>query len=233
MNKKVRKAIIPAAGLGTRFLPATKAIAKEMLPIVDIPTIQYIIQEAVNSGIEEILIITNSNKHAMENHFDKNYELEERLKESGKLEQVKMIQDIAVQTVDKKDVSKYGIVEPSKSHPAKGRLVKLTDMVEKPAVEKAPSQLAVLGRYVLTPEIFELLETQGKGAGGEIQLTDAIKRLLDRQAVYAYDFEGKRYDVGDKFGFIKATIDFALDREDLHDQVNEYIHTLVEKEKAK
>lgn len=270
MNKKVRKAIIPAAGLGTRFLPATKAIAKEMLPIVDIPTIQYIIQEAVDSGIEEILIITNSNKHAMENHFDKNYELEERLKESGKLEQVKMIQDIAdmaniyyirqkepkglghavlcaksfigdepfavllgddvvvnkegqpalkqlidqyeqtsasvvgVQTVNKKDVSKYGIVEPSKSHPAKGRLVKLTDMVEKPAVEKAPSQLAVLGRYVLTPEIFELLETQGK-----------------------------RYDVGDKFGFIKATIDFALDREDLHDQVNEYIHTLVEKEKAK
>lgn len=295
MQKKVRKAIIPAAGLGTRFLPATKAIAKEMLPIVDIPTIQYIIQEAVDSGIEEILIITNSNKHAMENHFDKNYELEERLKESGKLEQVKMIQDIAdmaniyyirqkepkglghavlcaksfigdepfavllgddvvvnkegkpalkqlieqyeqtsasvvgVQTVAKKDVSKYGIVEPSKSHPAKGRLVKLTDMVEKPAPEKAPSQMAVLGRYVLTPEIFELLETQGKGAGGEIQLTDAIKRLLDRQAVYAYDFEGRRYDVGYKFGFIKATIDFALDREDLHDQVNDYIHSLVEK----
>ena len=295
---KVRKAIIPAAGLGTRFLPATKAIAKEMLPIVDIPTIQYIIQEAVDSGIEEILIITNSNKHAMENHFDKNYELEERLKESGKLEQVKMIQDIAdmaniyyirqkepkglghavlcakpfigdepfavllgddvvvnkegkpalkqlieqyektsasvigVQTVDKKDVSKYGIVEPSKSHPAKGRLVKLTDMVEKPAVEKAPSQLAVLGKYVLIPEIFELLETQGKGAGGEIQLTDAIKRLLDRQAVYAYDFEGKRYDVkrydvGDKFGFIKATIDFALDREDLHDQVSKHIQDIV------
>ena len=271
MNKKVRKAIIPAAGLGTRFLPATKAIAKEMLPIVDIPTIQYIIQEAVDSGIEEILIITNSNKHAMENHFDKNYELEERLKESGKLEQVKMIQDIADMAniyyirqkepkglghavlcaksfigdepfavllgddvvVNKegkpalKDVSKYGIVEPSKSHPAKGRLVKLTDMVEKPAVEKAPSQLAVLGRYVLTPEIFELLETQGKGAGGEIQLTDAIKRLLDRQAVYAYDFEGKRYDVGDKFGFIKATIDFALDREDLHDQVLNHISSLL------
>jgi len=245
---KVRKAIIPAAGLGTRFLPATKAIAKEMLPIVDIPTIQYIIQEAVDSGIEEILIITNSNKHAMENHFDKNYELEERLKESGKLEQVKMIQDIAdmaniyyirqkepkglghavlcaksfigdepfavllgddvvvnkegkpalkqlieqyektsasvigVQTVDKKDVSKYGIVEPSKSHPAKGRLVKLTDV---------------------------------------------IKRLLDRPAVYAYDFEGKRYDVGDKFGFIKATIDFALDREDLHDQVSKHIQDIV------
>ena len=293
MNKKVRKAIIPAAGLGTRFLPATKAIAKEMLPIVDIPTIQYIIQEAVDSGIEEILIITNSNKHAMENHFDKNYELEERLKESGKLEQVKMIQDIAdmaniyyirqkepkglghavlcaksfigdepfavllgddvvvnkegkpalkqlieqysktsasvigVQTVDKKDVSKYGIVEPSKSHPAKGRLVKLTDMVEKPAVEKAPSQLAVLGRYVLTPEIFELLETQGKGAGGEIQLTDAIKRLLDRQAVYAYDFEGKRYDVGDKLGFLEATVEYALRKEDLRDGFIEYLKTII------
>ncbi|RHM59219.1 MULTISPECIES: UTP--glucose-1-phosphate uridylyltransferase GalU [Coprobacillaceae] len=295
-NLKVRKAIIPAAGLGTRFLPATKAIAKEMLPIVDIPTIQYIIQEAVDSGIEEILIITNSNKHAMENHFDKNYELEARLTESGKLEQVKMIQDIAnmaniyyirqkepkglghavlcaksfigdepfavllgddvvvnkegnpalkqlidayektsasvvgVQTVPKADVNKYGIVEPSKSHPAKGRLVKLTDMVEKPKVEEAPSQLAVLGRYVLTPEIFDLLETQGKGAGGEIQLTDAIKRLLDRQAVYAYDFEGNRYDVGDKFGFIKATIDFSLDREELHDKVLNYIQSLVANE---
>ena len=140
---------------------------------------------------------------------------------------VMIIGFIILERFYKKDVSKYGIVEPSKSHPAKGRLVKLTDMVEKPVVEKAPSQLAVLGRYVLTPEIFELLETQGKGAGGEIQLTDAIKRLLDRQAVYAYDFEGKRYDVGDKFGFIKATIDFALDRDDLHDQVNSYIHELV------
>lgn len=287
--KKIRKAIIPAAGMGTRFLPATKAIAKEMLPIVDIPTIQYIVEEAVASGIEEILIITCGNKHAMENHFDKNYELEERLKEAGKFKQVEMINDIAnlaniyyirqkepkglghavlcaksfigdepfavllgddvvvnkggqpalkqlidqyeqahtavvgVQTVDKKDVSKYGIVEPFASHPAKGRLVKLTNMVEKPDVDKAPSQLAVLGRYILTPEIFELLETQEEGAGNEIQLTDAIKRLLDQQAVYAYDFEGKRYDVGDKFGFIKATIDFALDREDLHDKVYEYI----------
>lgn len=294
-NKKVRKAIIPAAGLGTRFLPATKAIAKEMLPIVDIPTVQYIIQEAVDSGIEEILIITNSNKHAMENHFDKNYELEARLKESGKDEQVKMIQDIAnmaniyyirqkepkglghavlcaksfigdepfavllgddvvvnkdgapalkqlidayekteasvvgVQTVPKEDVSKYGIVKPSHSHPARGRLVKLTDMVEKPKSEDAPSQMAVLGRYVLTPQVFDLLETQEKGAGGEIQLTDAIKRLLDRQAVYAYDFEGLRYDVGDKFGFIKATIDFALEREELHDKVQAYINSLAKK----
>lgn len=295
-TNKVRKAVIPAAGLGTRFLPATKALAKEMLPIVDTPTIQYIIEEAVKSGIEEILIITNSNKHAMENHFDRNYELEERLTASGKIEQVKMINDIAnlaniyyirqkepkglghailcaksfigdepfaillgddvvvnktskpalqqlieayeqtkasivgVQTVPKKDVSKYGIVEPSSSHPAKGRLVKLTNMVEKPKMEEAPSQMAVLGRYVLTPEIFDLLETQTAGAGSEIQLTDSIKRLMDRQAVYAYDFEGVRYDVGDKFGFIKATIDFALDRSELHDQVADYLKEVVARE---
>ncbi len=288
-KQKVRKAVIPAAGLGTRFLPATKALAKEMLPIVDIPTIQYIIEEAVASGIEEVLVITNSNKHAMENHFDVNYELEERLKASGKHAQVKLIRDIAdlaniyyirqkepnglghailcaktfigdepfavllgddvvvnknskpalqqlidayqqtkssvvgVQTVAKEDVCKYGIVEPDMMHSHNGRLVKLSSMVEKPSVDKAPSQMAVLGRYVLTPEIFELLETQETGAGGEIQLTDAIKRLMDRQAVYAYDFEGVRYDVGDKFGFIKATIDLALDREELHDQVLAYI----------
>ena len=291
-NQKVRKAVIPAAGLGTRFLPATKALAKEMLPIVDIPTIQYIIEEAVASGIEEVLVITNSNKHAMENHFDVNYELEERLKASGKDRQVKLIRDIAdlaniyyirqkepkglghailcaktfigdepfavllgddvvvnkeskpalqqlidayhqtqssvvgVQTVKKEDVCKYGIVEPDQAHKTQGRLVKLSSMVEKPSVDKAPSQMAVLGRYVLTPEIFDLLETQETGAGGEVQLTDAIKRLMDRQAVYAYDFKGVRYDVGDKFGFIKATIDFALDREELHDQVLAYIQQI-------
>ena len=294
MKQKVKKAIIPAAGLGTRFLPATKALAKEMLPIVDTPTIQYIIQEAVDSGIEEILIITNSNKHAMENHFDKNYELESRLLESGKIKQAKEINDIAnlaniyyirqkepkglghavlcaksfignepfavllgddvvvndkkpalrqlidayiqkeasvvgVQTVEHKDVNKYGIVRPSKSHIVEcaGRLVKLSDMIEKPPINEAPSDLAVLGRYVLTPKIFELLETQSKGTGNEIQLTDAIKRLMDIQAVYAYDFEGIRYDVGDKFGFIKATIDFALNREDLREQVQEYLRELV------
>ncbi len=294
MKQKVRKAVIPAAGLGTRFLPATKALAKEMLPIVDTPTIQYIIQEAVDSGIEEILIITNSNKHAMENHFDKNYELESRLLESGKIKQAKEINDIAnlaniyyirqkepkglghavlcaksfignepfavllgddvvvndkkpalrqlidayiqkeasvvgVQTVEHKDVNKYGIVRPSKSHIVEcaGRLVKLSDMIEKPPINEAPSDLAVLGRYVLTPKIFELLETQSKGTGNEIQLTDAIKRLMDIQAVYAYDFEGIRYDVGDKFGFIKATIDFALNREDLREQVQEYLRELV------
>ena len=295
-SQKVRKAVIPAAGLGTRFLPATKALAKEMLPIVDIPTIQYIIEEAVASGIEEVLVVTNSNKHAMENHFDVNYELEERLKASGKDKQVKLIRDIAnlaniyyirqkepkglghailcaktfigeepfavllgddvvvnknskpalkqlidayeqtkssvvgVQTVAKEDVCKYGIVELDRMHSHEGRLVKLSSMVEKPEIDKSPSQMAVLGRYVLTPEIFELLETQESGAGGEVQLTDAIKRLMDRQAVYAYDFEGVRYDVGDKFGFIKATIDFALDRDELHNQVLEYIKEIAGEE---
>ena len=295
-SQKVRKAVIPAAGLGTRFLPATKALAKEMLPIVDIPTIQYIIEEAVASGIEEVLVITNSNKHAMENHFDVNYELEERLKASGKDKQVKLIRDIAnlaniyyirqkepkglghailcaktfigeepfavllgddvvvnknskpalkqlidayeqtkssvvgVQTVAIEDVCKYGIVELDRMHSHEGRLVKLSSMVEKPEIDKSPSQMAVLGRYVLTPEIFELLETQESGAGGEVQLTDAIKRLMDRQAVYAYDFEGVRYDVGDKFGFIKATIDFALDRDELHNQVLEYIKEIAGEE---
>lgn len=290
MNKKVvRKAVIPAAGLGTRFLPATKALPKEMLPIVDIPTVQYIVDEAVKSGIEEVLIITNSNKHCMENHFDKSYELEDRLTASGKLKEVEMINRIAnmaniyyvrqkeprglghailcaksfignepfaillgddvvinkegepalrqlinaykkvnasivgVQTVAEDQVSKYGIVAPSEYDISQGRLKKLYDMVEKPRQEDAPSRLAVLGRYVLTPEIFDLLENQTPGAGGEIQLTDAIKRLMTSQAVYSYDFEGTRYDVGDKFGFIKATIDFSLDREDLHDSVAAYI----------
>ena len=290
--QKVRKAVIPAAGLGTRFLPATKAMPKEMLPIVDTPTVQYIVEEAVESGIEEILVITNSNKHCMENHFDKDYELEARLTESGKTAQVKMINDIAnlaniyyvrqkepkglghavlcaksfignepfavllgddvvvnkggkpalkqlinayerhkasvvgVQTVPKDQVKKYGIVAPNKNVAADGRAVKLDNLIEKPNKEEAPSRMAVLGRYVLTPEIFELLEDQGAGAGGEIQLTDAICRLIDTQAVYAYDFEGIRYDVGDKFGFIKATIDFALDRPELRGQVMEYIQSI-------
>ncbi|MGL5549959.1 MAG: UTP--glucose-1-phosphate uridylyltransferase GalU, partial [Culicoidibacterales bacterium] len=273
--KKVRKAVIPAAGMGTRFLPATKAQPKEMLPIVDKPTIQYIIEEAVASGIEEILIITSGTKRSIEDHFDKSYELEDTLAKKGKTEMLKMVQGISnmvnihyirqkealglghavlqakafiqdepfavllgddvvvnkggepalkqlitaydqkqasvlgVQTVDISDVDKYGIVAPSQSVPQHGRLVKLADMVEKPQQADAPSQMAVLGRYVLTPEIFELLASQEPGAGNEIQLTDAIKRLMDRQAVYAYDFEGQRYDLGDKFGFVKATIDFA------------------------
>lgn len=294
MKKKVvRKAVIPAAGLGTRFLPATKAIPKEMLPIVDIPTIQYIVKEAVASGIEEILVITNSNKHCMENHFDRSYELESRLLESNKQEEYNMICDIAdmaniyyvrqkepkglghailcaksfigdepfavllgddivenhegkpalkqlidaynevqasivgVQTVPDADVSKYGIVEPSKSVAPAGKRVKLSSMVEKPKQEDAPSNLAVLGRYVLTPEIFDYLENQTPGAGGEIQLTDSIKSLMISQSVYAYDFEGIRYDVGDKFGFIKATVEYALEREELKDKLQSYLQELV------
>lgn len=292
---KVRKAVIPAAGLGTRFLPATKAQPKEMLPIVDKPTIQYIIEEAVASGIEEILIVTSSTKRSIEDHFDKSYELEDTLRKKGKMDLLAMVESISnmvnihyirqkeakglghailcakafikdepfaillgddivdndngtpalkqlidqfekvessvvgVQMVPLQDVPKYGIVEPSKSIPPKGRLYKLDSMVEKPAIAAAPSQLAVLGRYVLTPEIFALLETQEPGSGNEIQLTDAIKRLMDKQAVYAYDFEGTRYDVGDKFGFIKATIDFALKREDLAQDVRDYIKGIVSK----
>ena len=291
MNK-IRKAIIPAAGLGTRFLPATKSLPKEMLPIVDTPTIQYIVEEAVKSGIEEILIITNGTKHAMENHFDVNFELETRLKTSNKLKEAQQIRDIAnmanvfyvrqkepkglghavycaksfvgnepfavllgddvivnkngkpvlrqlmdvyektsssvvgVQEVALENVSKYGVVKPISQD---GRTIKISDFVEKPAVTDAPSRYAVLGRYVLTPAIFDILEHQPTGKGGEIQLTDAIRTLMDQENVYAYDFEGFRYDVGDKFGFVRATIDFALDREDLNESVKNYIKELANK----
>ncbi|HEY8365099.1 MAG TPA: UTP--glucose-1-phosphate uridylyltransferase GalU [Haloplasmataceae bacterium] len=290
---KIRKAVIPAAGFGTRFLPATKAQPKEMLPIVDKPTIQYIVEEAVNSGIEEILIITSGQKRSIEDHFDKSYELEDILRKKGKFDLLKMVEDISnmvnihyirqkeakglghailcakvfikdepfavllgddvvvnekgepalkqlidqydkvgvsvvgVQNVPQEDVNKYGIVEVCKTCEPQGHLYQLSNMIEKPSISEAPSRLAVLGRYILTPEIFEMLETQTPGSGNEIQLTDAIKRLMRKQAVYAYDFEGERYDVGDKFGFIKATIDFALAREDLHDQVLEYLKTKV------
>lgn len=292
MKQFVRKAVIPAAGLGTRFLPVTKSSPKEMLPIIDTPTIQLIVEEAVASGIKEILIITNAHKHDMENHFDVNYELETRLKESGKHDlaaEVRSIANIAnvhfvrqkepkglghavlcakafvgnepfavllgddlvvnrqgkpalkqlieayeatkstilgVQTVLKKDVSKYGIVKPALNGYKKDRVTQIEDMVEKPKVEEAPSTLAVLGRYVITPEIFEILETTKPGKGGEIQLTDGIRILLTRQKVYAYDFEGERYDVGDKFGFVKATIDFALERDDLKEATQKYINSL-------
>lgn len=293
--KKVRKAVIPAAGLGTRFLPATKSIPKEMLPLVDVPTIQYIVEEAVRSGIEEIIIITNANKHSMENHFDINYELEMRLAESKKYDLVKQIRSIAelanihyirqkepkglghailvaksfigdepfaillgddvviteggkpallqlieayekkeasivgVQNVSIDDVSKYGIVAPERRNPnsKEDGLYKLEDVIEKPKKEEAPSTLAILGRYVLTPEIFSLLENQAPGKNGEIQLTDSIRRLLDKQAVYACEFEGTRYDVGDKFGFVKATIEIALKRPDIGPEVMKLIEQLV------
>lgn len=287
----VKKAIIPAAGLGTRFLPATKSMPKEMLPIVDTPTIQFIVEEAVKSGVEEILIITNLNKHIMENHFDVNYELEMRLKEAGKDDLVSEIRQVAslanihyvrqkepkglgnailcartfvrnepfaillgddlvvnegkpallqlvdafnlkntsiigVQKVEHKDVYKYGIVTPSREVKEDKRLFKIVDMVEKPAVNKAPSDFAVLGRYILTPEIFDILENTEPGVNGEIQLTDAIRELMNHQAMYACDFAGTRYDVGDKYGYVKATIDFALKRADTGQKVRDYIKEL-------
>ena len=287
MNK-VKKAIIPAAGLGTRFLPATKSLPKEMFTIIDTPTIQYIVEEAVKSGIEEICIITNSTKHIMENHFDYNFELETRLKERGEIERYEeirkipnmckifyvrqlepkglghailcakefinnepfavllgddlMVNDVpvlkqlinkfnetqksvlGVQTVAKEDVKKYGNITPKGK--VNNRSVEILDVVEKPKVEDAKSQLAVLGRYVLTPTIFKYLETQEKGAGNEIQLTDAIRRMLSEETVYAYDFEGERYDIGDKFGYVKAIIDFALKNPELKDKTKDYINTL-------
>lgn len=293
---RVRKAVIPAAGLGTRFLPFTKSMPKEMLPIVDTPAIHYIVEEAVKSGIEDILIITNGNKHAMENYFDINYELEMRLKNEGKFAEADEIHQIGclanvcyvrqkepkglghaiscakvfvgdepfavllgddlvvpeskpallqlldayndkntavigVQKVPHAEVSKYGIVSPSKEVAQSNRLFKISDIVEKPDIDKALSNYAVLGRYVLTPDIFEILEHTMPGHGGEIQLTDAIKTLMSLRSVYACDFTGTRYDIGDKFGFLKATIDFSLKRADLGPKVRDYIHKIAEEDK--
>ena len=288
MTKKIRKAIIPAAGLGTRFLPATKAQPKEMLPIVDKPTLQYIIEECVASGIEEILIITGRNKKSIEDHFDRSVELEMELEKSGKEEMLKMVREISdmvnihfirqkeprglghailcaktfvgnepfavllgddvvyndnkpclkqlidcyeeyktsvlgVQTVEPQDVNKYGIV--GGLH-IEDRVYKVKGLVEKPAVEEAPSNVAILGRYIITPRIFKILEETKPGKGGEIQLTDALLNLMSEEAMYAYDFEGTRYDVGDKLGFLKATVEYALRREDLRDGFVEYLNTL-------
>ncbi|WP_458411742.1 UTP--glucose-1-phosphate uridylyltransferase GalU [Schinkia sp. CFF1] len=294
--KKVRKAIIPAAGLGTRFLPATKAQPKEMLPIVDKPTIQYIIEEAVASGIEDIIVVTGRGKRAIEDHFDKSYELEETLAKKEKwdlLEEVQSISNLAnihyirqkepkglghaiacasrfigdepfavllgddivhspgkpalrqlidvyerfnssvigVQQVPDEDVSKYGIISVNSGEIEKG-VFRINDLVEKPKREDAPSNYAIMGRYILRPEIFYVLDNVKPGAGGEIQLTDAIKLLNEQQIVVAHKFEGKRHDVGDKFGFIRATIEFALEREDLRDSVMEYLRDVVEAERV-
>lgn len=286
--KRIRKAIIPAAGLGTRFLPATKAMPKEMLPIVDKPTIQYIIEEAVASGIEDIIIVTGKGKRAIEDHFDNAPELEHNLNEKGKLDLLEKVQYptnlanihyirqkepkglghavwcarkfigdepfavllgddivqsetpclqqlisqyekthaavIGVQTVPENETYRYGIVDPSLQE---GRLYQVDNFVEKPKPGTAPSNLAIMGRYILTPEIFMCLDKQEAGAGGEIQLTDAIQKLNHVQRVFAYDFEGKRYDVGEKFGFVKTTIEFALQHEDLRDEMIEYLKELV------
>ncbi len=288
---QVRKAVIPAAGLGTRFLPATKAQPKEMLPIVDKPTLQFIIEEAVDSGIEEILIITGRNKTSIENHFDRSIELELELEKKGKtdlLEEVRKISDmvnihyirqkeplglghaiycaksfignepfavllgddvvyserpclkqmievyekykttiVGVQEVPKEDVDKYGIVDGKY---IEDRVYKVKNLIEKPAIEDAPSNLAILGRYIINPAIFDILEKTKPGKGGEIQLTDALKVLAQHEAMYAYIFEGRRYDVGDKQGFLEATVEYALRREDLREGFLRYLVEIVEKE---
>ncbi|MCZ0873513.1 UTP--glucose-1-phosphate uridylyltransferase GalU [Peribacillus sp. AS_2] len=286
--KKITKAIIPAAGLGTRFLPATKAMPKEMLPIVDKPTIQYIVEEAVASGIEDIIIVTGKGKRAIEDHFDYAPELEQNLMEKGKVELLNKVQYssklanihyirqkepkglghavwcarkfigdepfavllgddivqsetpclkqlinqfeetnnsvIGVQTVPKEETNRYGIIDPAVQD---GRLYQVENFVEKPALGTAPSNLAIMGRYILTPEIFSMLDQQEAGAGGEIQLTDAIQQLNQIQQVFAYDFEGKRYDVGEKVGFVKTTIEFALQNEEIKDDLVKFLEQTV------
>ena len=289
MDKKIRKAIIPAAGLGTRFLPATKAQPKEMLPIVDKPTLQYIIEEAIESGIEEILIITGRNKKSIEDHFDRSVELELELEHKGKVEMLEMVKSISnmvdihfirqkepkglghaiycaksfvgnepfavmlgddivynegkpclrqlmdcydeyktsvlgVQTVPDGDVDKYGIVDGLKID---GNVTKVKGLVEKPSVDEAPGNMAILGRYIITPSIFEILERTKPGKGGEIQLTDALLELMSEEAIYAYNFEGRRYDVGDKLGFLEATVEYALRKPELKDAFIEYLKSIL------
>ena len=291
MQKRIRKAVIPAAGYGTRFLPVTKAIPKEMIPIVNKPVIQYIVEEALQSGIEEILIITGHGKRAIEDHFDTNIDLELQLRQQGKDQLLHLVQDISsinihyirqkhmrglgdaircaesfidnepfavllgddvvynpeqpalkqmmdafsrlgatmlgCQEVPQELVSRYGIVQGQPTDD--DRVVKLIDMVEKPAVDEAPSRLAALGRYILTPDIFEILRRVQPGKGGEIQLTDALRLMADREAVYAYTFSGRSYDTGNKLGFLKATVEYALRRDDLGEAFREYLrHSLPE-----
>jgi UTP--glucose-1-phosphate uridylyltransferase len=290
--KRVRKAIIPAAGLGTRFLPATKAMPKEMLPIVDKPTIQYIVEEAIASGIEDIIIVTGKGKRAIEDHFDNAFELEQNLIEKGKFDLLEKVKEpskvdihyirqkepkglghavwcarsfigdepfavllgddivqaetpclrqlidqyeqtlssvIGVQRVPENETHRYGIIDPIEQD---GRRYQVRQFVEKPAPGTAPSNLAIMGRYILTPEIFLFLEKQEVGAGGEIQLTDAIQKLNETQRVFAYEFEGRRYDVGEKIGFIKTTIEFALQNEELRDDLLAFMEKIVTEAKG-
>lgn len=288
---KVRKAIIPAAGLGTRFLPATKVMPKEMLPIVDKPTIQYIVEEAIESGIEDIIIVTGKGKRAIEDHFDHSFELEQNLYEKGKFNLLNEVQKssklvdihyirqkepkglghaiwcarkfigdepfavllgddvveaktpclkqmidqydrkhasiLGIQPVKETEVSRYGIVDGSMID---NRIYQVNNLVEKPQQEAAPSNLAILGRYILTPKIFSILQDQKPGTGDEIQLTDAIAELNKQEEVYGYDFEGRRFDVGDKMGFIQTTIEFAIQREDLKKDLLDYLSSVVERE---
>jgi UTP--glucose-1-phosphate uridylyltransferase len=281
-EKRIKKAILPAAGLGTRFLPATKASPKEMLPIVDKPMIQYAVEEAISCGIEDFIIITGKHKRAIEDHFDSAYELEEKLKNTGKKKLLEVINKlshinfayirqrvalglghailcakpfvkdeafavilsddvidpdypllkemirvyeevdcpvIALEAVPKAEVSKYGIIDGV----AEGDVYKINDLVEKPKEEDAPSNLAIIGRYILTPDIFKILEKQKAGAGGEIQLTDALRQLLKKRTIYGYPITGTRYDAGDKVGFLKATVDFALKNPEVSEPFRAYI----------
>jgi len=287
---KVRRAVFPAAGLGTRFLPATKAQPKEMLPLVDKPLIQYAVEEAVSSGLENLVIVTGRGKNAIEDHFDVSYELEKILAERGKsglLSRVRAVSEmvhiayvrqkealglghavlvardlmneepfavllgddvivaeipcirqmmdvydryqtsvVALMEVPVDETGRYGIVKGLPLPEGDGRLFEVLDMIEKPSREEAPSNLAIIGRYILTPSIFEALEETGKGSGGEIQLTDGLRRLLGRQRILAYRFRGKRHDAGDKLGFLKATIDFALRNEELGQAFRSYLKAL-------
>jgi UTP--glucose-1-phosphate uridylyltransferase len=290
MKSSIRKAVFPAAGLGTRFLPATKAQPKEMLPLVDKPLIQYVIEEAVASGVETITIVTGRGKNAIEDHFDVAYELEHVLETRGKhalLGEVRTISNlinltyvrqkealglghailvardavghepfavllgddiidsevpclkqmvdlfdklhgsiIATCEVPKSEISSYGVIRGTPVEGFGGRVFRVEDLVEKPPMNEAPSNMAIIGRYILTPEIFPILEQTRAGRGGEIQITDAIRRLVDQQPVYAYKFFGTRYDAGDKLGFLKATVEFALKREDLGGPFREYLKNL-------
>ena len=292
--QKIRKAVIPAAGFGTRFLPETKAMPKEMLPIVDKPTIQYIVEEIRASGIEQILIISGHAKRAIEDHFDSSPELEQHLYESGKMDLLREVRKVAsvkihytrqqymrglgdailcakdfidgepfgvilgddvvynangepalrqlmdqyektggtvigCQVVRPEMVSSYGIVDGKPTDDP--NLLKVKDMIEKPSMEEAPSRFAALGRYVITPDVFEVLEQTKAGKGGEIQLTDALRVMARNGSVYAYNFTGKRYDTGNKLGYLKATVEFALRRPDLGPQFREYLKKLLADEK--
>jgi len=286
---QIRKAIFPVAGMGTRFLPATKASPKEMLPVVDKPIIQYAVEEAISAGITELIFVTSISKRAIEDHFDSNYELEDRLEKAGKNDFLDMVRNIlpshvscayvrqpealglghavlcakplvgdepfavlladdmiyspeqsclssmvdianrlhssviAVENVDRNEVSKYGVIDPQ---PLEERVQRINGMVEKPAIEDAPSTLAAVGRYVLSPRIMSILEDTQPGAGGEIQLTDAISTLLDEQRVLAYQFDGKRYDCGSKLGYLKATVEYGLRHAELADDFKNYLINL-------
>jgi UTP--glucose-1-phosphate uridylyltransferase len=290
MKMRVRKAVFPAAGLGTRFLPATKAQPKEMLPVVDKPIIQYGVEEAMRSGCDQIIIVTGRGKSAIEDHFDVSYELEKMLEERGKMDLLAVVREIsdmihvayvrqkealglghavytarelvgdepfavlladdvidaekpclgqmleifeekqasviATMVVEGKAISSYGVLDAKPVPGYDGRLFEISNLVEKPPMASAPSNQAIIGRYVLTPGIFTALEHTEKGSGGELQLTDGLRNLLKTEKIYGYQFEGKRHDAGDKLGFLKATVEYALKREDLGEEFAEYLRAL-------